>query len=68
MRVYGVMASERAQKGQGGNKYLRTVITVREDKIDHKLLELYVEPTSAGYEIRLMDSHSEELYSEVYKR
>jgi len=68
MRLYAKVTSERASKGQGGNEFLRAVVTAEiGDNVRDDILILYVEPCAKGYDIRLSSRHGDELYSEVYE-
>ena len=55
MKLYGIIKSERASKGQGGNKYLSLVVTNAERKT---ILRLRVTESKKGYRVTIRKSKS----------
>lgn len=65
MKLYATVTSERASKGQGGNKYLKIVVT---DENKENLLIVALEPyeDSVGDGMRAEITCADHLYTKIY--
>lgn len=62
MKLYGTLQSERASKGQGGNKYLRTNITANEKLI----ISSAIQQTAPDMFSVIVEADGKQIYFNVF--